>query len=106
MPIFVEDDFYDPIPPVPDMMLGDRIYAAITQGVSMDTVTTPSSYDDDDSSEVDLLGNPRTSNFDLFEAAYSQKATKAISDSISASKTIISPQNAQQTDSANQASPE
>lgn len=101
LPIFVDNpgETYAPEPPQPDMMLGDMLFQAITQGVSLETTTIPASYDDDETSAVDMLGNPRTSNFDVFEASYSEKATKAMSDRLAATKFVKSPENGLKSDS-------
>lgn len=104
MPIFTENpgETYTPEPPQPDVMLGDMLYQAITQGVSLETTTIPSSYDDDETTTVDMLGNPRTSNFDVFEANFSAKTTKMMSDRISAIKSVKSPENGQNDGSLSQ----
>lgn len=94
------DDVVEITPPQPDMLLGDMLFQAMTQGVSLETTSIPSSYDEDDSTEVDILGNPRTSNFDVFEANFSEKATKAMSDRLAATKIVESPKNDVSSDSA------
>ncbi len=107
MPIITDNpgETYVPEPPQPDVMLGDMLFQAITQGVSLETTTIPSSYDDDETTAVDMLGNPRVSNFDVFEANFSAKTTKMMSDKISASKSVRSPENGQSDGSSIQSTP-
>lgn len=102
MPILTGNlgETYVPEPPQPDMLLGDMLFQAITQGVSLETTTIPASYDDDETNVVDMLGNPRTSNFDVFEAVYSEKATKAMSDRLAATKSVKSQENGLSGDSS------